>query len=368
MPSQPSAGGTTSYPPPFPPQEDSYPYSSSTHPSAAPTNEEELSAVDPVDNQAATDPSSLPHPTSHDIDTSVIAGDESAELQITKSESMTPLQQTTMDELNCSAPTTSADIMSTSELSSSKEGGSTNVDTTTSAVERTVLPNPDESNGEGCKDEVAVATHDGDTKTEELLESESTTTSLEKREEGDDVTPAATTAGAGDNTCESSLPKEEESSIANTTTTIVEAEVPTSTTTLPETIESIPTLPETIESETIESIPDDSNGNGEEVVTPLVNDDHDDDDGTTLKEVDLTATDRGATDMNNTVEGETSESGPVASSAEDDGVVLSSDNTKKRDAEELTADSTGTNLNEDGSGGKRQCVKGSSESNDALDD
>jgi hypothetical protein len=317
-----------------------------------------------MDNQAATDPSSLPHPTSHDIDTSVIAGDESAELQITKSESMTPLQQTTMDELDCSAPTTSADIMSTSELSSSKEGESTNVDTTTSAVERTVLPNPDESNGEGCKDEVAVASHDGDTKTEELLESESTTTSLEKREEGDDLTPAATTAGAGDNTCESSLPKEEESSIANTTTTIVETEVPTSTTTLPETIESIPTLPDTIE-----SIPDDSNGNGEEVVTPLVHDDHDDDDdGTTLTEVDLTATDRAATDMNNTVEGETSESGPVASSAEDDGVVLSSDNTKKRDAEELTADSTGTNPNKDDGGGKRQCVEGSSESNDALDD
>jgi hypothetical protein len=312
-----------------------------------------------MDNQAATDPSSLPHPTSHDIDTSVIAGDESAELQITKSESMTPLQQTTMDELDCSAPTSSADIMSTSELSSSKEGESTNVDTTTSAVERTVLPNPDESNGEGCKDEVAVASHDGDTKTEELLESESTTTSLEKREEGDDLTPAATTAGAGDNTCESSLPKEEESSIANTTTTIVETEVPTSTT----------TLPETIESETIESIPDDSNGNGEEVVTPLVHDDHDDDDdGTTLTEVDLTATDRAATDMNNTVEGETSESGPVASSPEDDGVVLSSDNTKKRDAEELTADSTGTNLNKDDGGGKRQCVEGSSESNDALDD
>ena len=274
-----------------------------------------------------------------------------------------------MDELNCSAPTTSADIMSTSELSSSKEGGSTNVDTTTSAVERTVLPNPDESNGEGCKDEVAVATHDGDTKTEELLESESKTSSLENREEGDDVTPAATTAGAGGNTCESSLPKEEESPIANTTTTIVETEVPTSTTSVPERIESIPTLPETIESETIESIPDDSNGNSEEVVTPLVHDDHDDDDdGTTLTEVDLAATDRAATDMNNTVEGETSESGPVASSAEDDGVVLSSDNTKKRDAEELTADSTGTNLNEDGSGGKRQCVKGSSESNDALDD
>ena len=315
-----------------------------------------------MDNQAATDPSSLPHPTSHDIDTSVIAGDESAELQITKSESMTPLQQTTMDELDCSAPTTSADIMSTSEPSSCKEGGSTNVDTTL-AVERTVLPNPDESNGEGVKEDVAVASHDGDTKTEELLESESTTTSLEKREEGDDVTPAATTAGAGDNTCESSLPKEEESSIANTTTTIVETEVPTSTTTLPETIESIPTLPDTIE-----SIPDDSNGNGEEVVTPLVHDDHDDDDGTTLTEVDLTATDRAATDMNNTVEGETSESGPVASSAEDDGVVLSSDNTKKRDAEELTADSTGTNPNKDDGGGKRQCVEGSSESNDALDD
>lgn len=291
-----------------------------------------------MDNQAATDPSSLPHPTSHDIDTSVIAGDESAELQITKSESTTPLQLPIVDELDCSAPTTSADFMSTSELSSSKEGDSTNVDTTL-AVEGTPLPNPDESNGEGCKDEVAVATHDGDTMTEEVLESESTSSAIEKREKGDDLTPAAaTTTGAGDSTSESSLPKEEESSIANTTTTIIEAEVPTSTTTLPE---------------TIESIPDESSGNGEEVVTPLV-----DDDDTTLKQEALTATDGATTDTNNNpAEDETSESDPVASSAEDDGAVLSSDNTKKRDAEELTADSTDTNPNEDGSGGKRQCVE-----------
>lgn len=297
MPSQPPG---PSYPPY--PQHDPYTYSSAYH--AAPIEEGNLPPhnADSADT-IKPDTTTLSQPTS---DVSVEPAVSSVEV--------------------CNAETPSI-----------KEEDSTNV-ATSHADEETPIPKSDESSHANNDGDVrdAVAPPDDSSpligpeiKTKGSLEAETVTSPMNRDE--DDI--GRTTDGTV--VCESNLSKEEKLSNAKS---------------------EIATTDNSTASKPIESPPDKSDGNCEEVVTPISSDD-------TLKQGDLSA-DVVTKNTEDETLPSTSESVPVAR-PEDCGADSEQlfDNNKKRNAEDLILDTETLPIEE--SSTKRRCVQSSG--NDSLD-